>query len=64
MVSKLGNMFFWFLIARDKELFILPVDLMQILGPTLVLSQQQLLLNLVKDLSGVEIEAQIIICWH
>lgn len=43
----------------------LPVELMQLLGPILIVSQDLLLLNLVKGLSDLGVTVQIIVCyWH
>lgn len=51
--------------AQGAELFLLPVDLMQLFHPILLLSQELLLLNLVKALSDQGIQAQVIGCyWH
>lgn len=43
----------------------LPVELKQLLGPILILSQELLLLNLVKGLPDLGLIVQIIVCyWH
>lgn len=43
--------------AQGEELFLLPVDLMQLFGPIVLLFQELLLLNLVRGLSDQGIQA-------